>query len=564
MSRLVLLVSSILSFSILGSTASWDSADWSRTATLAKGENRENIYNLEQSKLEKLSHKGYLHALQYPVTVTGLLVPYDPLKNFLEADEVNPLRRLVTKLAKKKVGFNDMDEMYSWLGANSYNDEDATGIYRIPYPNGEKPDFPMGVTLMETARGTGMTFSCATCHSANLFGTTVMGLTNKRVRANEFFHMAKKTVPLIPSRLFKVSTRATEDERLMFKRTKYNLNSVGVVVPQVVGLDTSLPQVALSLSRRNLDEYATKNKFLEKFPRKNELEHFVADSKPAVWWNLKYKTRWLSDGSIVEGNPILTNFLWNEIGRGTDLKKLEKWMQDNTETIKELTVAAFSTKAPRWTDFFDVETIDLEVAKRGEVVFKKRCAECHGNYEKAWNLPNAHELDAVELLETTLVDYHKKTPVKDVGTDPQRYQGMKYFAKRLNDLKISKWMKTTVVPQKGYVPPPLVGIWARYPYLHNNSIPNLCAFLTRADKRPKKFVQGPADNRETDFDSECVGYPVGDAIPKEWWKDKDAIFDTTKPGLRNIGHTKAFIDKDGNELLTPTQKRELIVFLKTL
>jgi cytochrome c1 len=542
----------------------WDNADWSRNATLPLGETRENIYRLSPEDFQETKDKGIIHALEYPVTVTGLLVPYEPLKNFFEAEERNPLRRLVTRIAKKQVGFNDIQGMYDWLGVNPYNDEDATGIYKIPYPNGVKPDYPMGVTMMKTSKGTGMTFSCATCHSSKLFGKTVMGLTNKRVRANEFFHMAKKTVPKVPSRLFKVATRATEDERLQFKRTKYNLNSVGVVVPQVVGLDTSLPQVALSLARRNLDEYATKNKFLEKFPRKNPLTHFVADSKPAVWWNLKYKTRWLSDGSIVAGNPILTNFLWNEIGRGTDLKELEKWMQENTETIKELTVAAFSTKAPRWTDFFDVSTIDLEMAKRGEKVFKKRCAECHGRYEKAWNLDNADELSPIELLETTVVKYHKKTPVKDVGTDPGRYEGIKHFAKRLNDLKISKWMKTTVEPQKGYVPPPLVGIWARYPYLHNNSIPNLCAFLTRDDLRPKKFVQGPADNIETDFDSECVGYPVGDDIPKDWWKDKDAIFDTTKPGLRNVGHIKAFISKDGRELLSPVQKKELIMFLKTL
>ena len=552
------------SFSVTANTSSWDNADWSLSATLAEGENRENIYNLDSSKFKEMQKKGFIHALQYPVSVTGLLVPFEPLQNFLEADEKNPLRRLVAKLAKKKIGFTDVQGMYDWVGANPYNDEEATGIYNIPYPNGVKPEYPMGVTMMKTSKGVGMTFSCATCHTATLFGKSVMGLTNKRVRANEFFHMAKKSIPLIPSRLFKVSTRATEDERLMFKRTKKNLKSVGAITPQVIGLDTSLPQVALSLSRRKLDEYATKSKFLEKFPRKNALNNFVADSKPAVWWNLKYKTRWLSDGSIVEGNPILTNFLWNEIGRGTDLRELEKWMQKNTESIKELTVAAFSTTAPRWTDFFDVATIDLEVAKRGEKVFKKRCAECHGDYDKAWNLPNASELTAVELLETTLVRYHKKTPVKDVGTDPQRYQGMKHFAKRLNDLKISKWMKTTVKPQKGYVPPPLVGIWARYPYLHNNSIPNLCAFLTRAELRPKKFVQGPSNNPETDFTSECVGYPVGKDIPKSWWKDKDAIFDTTKPGLRNIGHTKAFIDKEGNELLTPNQKRELIVFLKTL
>jgi len=545
--------------------SSWDTADWSRNFKLPKGETRENIYDVSEVELAKLKHNGYLHALQYPVTVTGLLVPIDPLRDFLEADEKNPLRRLVSKIAKKRVGFNSVQEMYDWVGLNPYNDNEVeTGIYQIPYPGGVKPDFPMGATIMNTKKGKGLTFSCATCHTSSLFGKSVMGLTNKRVRANSFFHMAKKTVPFIPSKLFQIGTRANDDERQQFRRTKYNLNAIGAVVPQVLGLDTSLPQVALSLARRNNDEYATKNKFLEKFPRQNPLNHFVADSKPAVWWNLKYKTRWLSDGSIVEGNPIFTNFLWNELGRGTDLKELEKWMQNNTQKIKELTAAAFSTKAPRWTDFFEASTIDISSAKRGEKIFENSCAKCHGSYEKAWNLPSAEELNEVELLETTKVSYHEQTPVKDVGTDPQRYQGMKFFSERLNELKISKWMQTKVEPQKGYVPPPLVGIWARYPYFHNNSVPSLCALLTKAEDRPKKFVQGPAINKETDFDSECVGYPVGKDIPKEWYKDKDAIFNTSKRGLRNIGHTKMFLDKQGNEKYSPSQKKDLINFLKTL
>ena len=157
-------------------------------------------------------------------------------------------------------------------------------------------------------------------------------------------------------------------------RTKQNLKAVGVKQPQVLGLDTSLAQVALSLAKREQNAYATKSRRAQRRPRRNALSKKIADSKPAVWWNLKYKTRWLSDGSIVSGNPIHTNFLWNEIGRGADLKELEKWMEENEKTIQELTVAAFATEAPRWTDFFDVKTIDLEKAKREESHFKKLCS----------------------------------------------------------------------------------------------------------------------------------------------------------------------------------------------
>src|SRR5690606_37539105 len=153
--------------------------------------------------------------------------------------------------------------------------------------------------------------------------------------------------------------------------------------------DTSLSQVALSLAKRNKDAYATFNPLLERFPRKERLSHFVADSKPAVWWDLKYKTRWLSDGSVVSGNPVYTNFLWNEIGRGTDLKELDRWLDANPDVIKELTTAVFSTDAPRITDFFPVERIRIDRAQAGQRHFEKTCAGCHGTYVKKWELPDA-------------------------------------------------------------------------------------------------------------------------------------------------------------------------------
>lgn len=541
--------------------------DWSRDYQLPPETNRENIYEIEDSdKLEKIIRDGFIHALHYPVSVTGLHIPYEPLVHLLESDHENPLRKLLARITSSKTGFSSEKELYEWVGLNPYNPPDAEGIYQIPYPTGDtKPDFHMGASIVETSQGKGLTFSCTTCHSASLFGKSVLGLTNKKPRANQFFAMAKQTVPYIPSYFFQRSTEATDSEREMFRRTRQNLRSVGAVEPQVLGLDTSLPQVALSLARRGQDEHASKSRFYENFPRANPLNHFVADSKPGVWWNLKYKTRWLSDGSIVEGNPILTNFLWNELGRGTDLEELKEWMEKNPSTIKELTAAAFSTKAPRWSDFFPVEeTIDVQRAKRGERIFKQSCMECHGEYKKRWSESDSHHLSPAEKIETVEVIYHEKTPVKNVGTDSQRWQGMKYFAEDLNQLAISQWMQTTVEPQEGYVPPPLVGIWSRYPYFHNNSIPNLCALLSPPQERPRVFIQGPSDNPETDFSFDCVGYPLGDDIPREWWSMSDAIMDTTKSGLRNTGHYKMLLTDEGKEKYSRAEKMDLIEFLKTL
>ncbi|MBY0415879.1 MAG: hypothetical protein K2Q18_17030, partial [Bdellovibrionales bacterium] len=183
---------------------------------------------------------------------------------------------------------------------------------------------------------------------------------------------------------------------------------------------------------------------------------------------------------------------------------------------------------------------------------------------KAWSGENAEGLSDIEKLATTKVIYHDQTPVKDVGTDPQRYQAMKFFAEDLNNLAISKWMKTKIEPQVGYVPPPLVGVWARYPYFHNASVPTLCAVLSKEEDRPKTFYLGGAVNKETDFDQECVGYPIGAKIPAAWQKDPESKMDTSRPGLKNIGHTKMLLDSSGKEKFTAADKKDLIAYLKTL
>jgi hypothetical protein len=560
MKQLVLILANLISFNIL---ANYD-ADWSDKAYIPEGENRANIFNLTESELNQFKNNGIIHAEKYPVEVTGLLIPYKPLITFLESNPKNPLKKLLYELGKDFTGFKSEHELYSWLGISENNSENETGIYKIPFPNGKKDNLYAGAGLINKNGTNGLTFSCFACHSNYLFGKLVVGLTNKRPRANTFFHLARGTVPHLPTPLFALSTNSTKEEAEMFDRTKKNLVSVEALNPKVIGLDTSLSQIALSLARRNSDEYATKSPYFEKHPRPNILSTKVADSKPMPWWNVKYKTRWLSDGSIVEGNPIYTNILWNEIGRGTDLVVLEKWMQNNEQKINELTAAVFSTEAPKWTDFFDVKSINIENAKRGEIVFNKSCVNCHGSYEKAWSNPNAENLSDIEKVQTTKVSYHDRTPVEDVGTDSGRYEATKYFSDDLNKLAISKTMKTKVVPQIGYVPPPLVGVWSRYPYLHNNSIPNLCALVNPPKKRPTSFYQGPSVDAKTDFDFECVGYPTGEKIPKVWLKDTESLFKTTTPGLSNTGHYQMFLDKNGNELYSEADKKDLIEYLKTL
>lgn len=538
-------------------------ADWSRDFEVHSA--RENLYQYPEAQFEKTVMAGRKHALFYPVSVSQMTIPYRPLKNFFETKPNDPVRELLFKLAKVVSPFKSMEEVFSWLGVHDFpNGIQAETPNAFPNLTAAEKELPMGATLFDTPDGKALTFGCAACHSADLFGVKVLGLTNRFPRANEFFRKGATLAPYVNTFLFKEMLNTTEGEREILVRAKHNLKFVGTKEPISIGLDTSLAQVALSLAKRKKDDYATPTDFSHRFPRRNKLETMVADSKPAVWWNVKYKNRWLSDGSIVSGNPVHTNFLWNEIGRGTDLKELEVWLKDNDETIEALTAAVFASRPPRYEKFFGLEAINIEKAKRGQAHFVQSCQKCHGTYEKGWNQLNANALSKTALIQNVKVTYHLKTPVKDVGTDPGRYLGMNEFAADLNRLAISKSIGAVVEPQKGYVPPPLDGVWSRWPYFHNNSIPNLCALLTPAVKRPVTYVAGKAINKQTDFDQECVGYPIGDKAPSAWKKDPEYLFDTRVEGLSNKGHDDRIFIKDDQEIYTQAQKLELIEFLKTL
>jgi mono/diheme cytochrome c family protein len=539
-------------------------ADWSRDFEVHSP--RENLYELPSQEFQETVMMGRRYALLYPVTVSKLTIPYYPLKRFFDSPPTDPVKKLLFDLAQVVSPFKNMTQVFSWLGLHNYPTTiQAQTPNALPELTPEEKQLPMGATLFKSDEGdVALTFGCAACHTADLFGVKVLGLTNRFPRANEFFRKGASLAPYVNTFIFKGMLSATEGERLILVRAKDNLKYVGTKAPMSVGLDTSLAQVALSLAKRRPDEYATKTAYALHFPRRNKLSTMVADSKPAVWWNLKYKNRWLSDGSIVSGNPVHTNFLWNEIGRGADLKELQSWLKDNSDKITALTAAVFASRSPRYEKFFGVDAIDLQKAQRGETHFVQSCQKCHGTYEKGWSANKPESLSKTQLIQNVRVTYHVKTPVKDVGTDPGRYLGMAEFADDLNRLAISKALGTVVEPQKGYVPPPLDGIWARWPYFHNNSVPNLCALLTPAPGRPVTYVAGPAKDKATDFDQECVGYPLGDRAPLEWRKDPEFLYDTRKEGLSNSGHDQRIFLRDGQEIYTKEQKLELIEFLKTL
>ncbi len=534
--------------------------DWSAGALVLAP--RSNPYGWDAETLARYKRQGQIHALNYPIEVSGALGPWESLRSFLDERQPDPIKAILKTIFGSTMKIKSTDDLFAWLGLHSYPANPAQG--EIPYPGTARPTLRMGASTFDFNGAQALTLSCATCHAGEIFGKRILGMTNRFPRANEFFVQGKKITEKLSPGLFNLVMNPSKEELAIYKQLRERARAIEARTPTVEGLDSAVAQVVLSLTHRNIDEWATFNPDLEKSPRANPVREFIADSKPMPWWNVKYKNRWTADGAVVSGNPIYTNIIWNEIGRGTDLKALSNFLKERPQMIDEYATAVFSSEAPLITEFYPAEKLKLARAKKGEALFGTMCSKCHGSYVKNWSLPNAESLPLVEQLKTAEVRYHMDTPVINVGTDPNRAKAGQWVAEALNPLAILKEFGIKLEPQNGYVPPPLVGIWARFPYFHNNSAPNLCAVLTPASQRPKSYQPGEIVDRERDYDWECGGYPLGEKTPKEWFKSKARFYDTTKPGLSNSGHDERIFVKNGVYLLEGEKRGDLIEFLKTL
>src|SRR5690606_14765605 len=104
------------------------------------------------------------------------------------------IRRLISKLTKLVSPFDSLKEFYAWMGLHDYPVIMAEFGPNVIANMGELQKHSMGVTLTHDPQAQFMTFGCASCHSADLFGTKVLGMTNRFPRANETFRLGKEVL----------------------------------------------------------------------------------------------------------------------------------------------------------------------------------------------------------------------------------------------------------------------------------------------------------------------------------------------------------------------------------
>ncbi len=250
--------------------------------------------------------------------------------------------------------------------------------------------------------------------------------------------------------------------------------------------------------------------------------HHDMDAPP--WWHVHRKKNLYIDGFAPQAHRPLMQFMLVEQNGPEDFASWE-------EDFRHVQAYIQSLRPPKFP-----QPIDTKLAEQGRGVFETHCAECHGTYGEASNYPE--RLVDWEIVRTDRVRLDALTP-----KHRQRY-AQSWFAVGHSE--------RVVIKPAGYVAPPLDGIWATAPYLHNGSIPTLWHLL-RPDSRPKAWQR-----RSSLMDYEKVGLKITSGETKDAPANlPQNRFDTERFGKSAEGH-------DFAAALDESERTELLEYLKTL
>jgi mono/diheme cytochrome c family protein len=302
--------------------------------------------------------------------------------------------------------------------------------------------------------------------------------------------------------------------------------------------------------------------------------HMTVD--PAAWWRVKKKN----------------SLFWNGYTRGYhhgSMALASALCVENADTANHVTgefpdVQAFveSVQAPVWPSSF--KTINQTMATAGQTVFNQNCASCHGTY--ATNPRNVAADTYPALLvnaDAVGTDYvwarsgwMGNLTVMNSGVDSTAYAQVTSLAPWDGTFTpgVPAPFFNDTPPGPGYVAPPLDGLWASAPYLHNGSIPDMDSLLTPSHRPTywtrncemqgifhaqgdpvycsKDLNQGNNTGGNNNF-----GFNYSSTLPPNLGGYGKYTYDTTVWSQGNGGHTYG-------SSLSQSDKNNLIEYLKQI
>ncbi len=360
--------------------------------------------------------------------------------------------------------------------------------------------------------------NCLQCHAEYLDGQVYVGLGD-----TNFDYTIDTTTA---AEALKVLVRDNPDEQALVNKWAQRVQTIAPYVQtKTIGVNPADSLTEVLLAHRDRETLAwTETPLLDL-----EAPYAIPISVPP-WWFMKKKNAMFYTGS----------------GRGDHARFMMSASTLCTDSVEEAAgidaqfpdVRAFisSIEAPTYPR----EINELDAAS-GQILFTQNCSGCHGTYGENESYPNV--LVNVEYL----------------GTDPLLSESA-FNAK----LEFFDWYNESfygelahAVPTAGYVAPPLDGVWATAPYLHNGSIPTLLGVIM-PDQRPTFWSRDYTDYIIDEVEGGLIysEEPVGHAeILSAGLRAQ--VYDTTLKGYSNSGH-------NFGEHLTREEALSIVEFLKTL
>lgn len=359
--------------------------------------------------------------------------------------------------------------------------------------------------------------NCLTCHSESINGDFIIGLGN-----NSFdytFDASPMTNFLSVTLKNKFGTESSEWEAFQsFHKASQAIGPQIITDGPIVNPADKL--TAVLVAHRDPETLEWNDKAQLDIPEVN----IPTDVPP--WWLLKKKHAMFYTAigrgdfsKFLMASSILT------LTDTTEARKIDSHFPDVLAWINEL-------EAPKYPG-----NIDQSLLLKGKRIFELNCEQCHGKYGKEEEYPNL----LIQLDEVGTDPYLSNAYSDGLYSEFVSWYEKSWFAQSPNGGK--------VVIEGGYVAPPLDGIWASAPYLHNGSVPTIEQLLN-SKERPKYWKWSNSDDA---YDTDAFGLRYVEVESK---LDKKT-YDTTMQGYQNTGHT--FGDDLDND-----ERRALIEYLKTL
>jgi mono/diheme cytochrome c family protein len=360
--------------------------------------------------------------------------------------------------------------------------------------------------------------NCLACHGGWLDGKVVPGLGNTQTQFQTSLRLPSKIISRIAKKRY---PEGTPERAALANFVDHYRNIASYVHTNNPGVAPAFRLEEACTMHRNPQDLSYKTT-----PNYPMMAYTLASDVPPLW-------------NIDRKNALY----YNAMGKG-DFRKLllQAVVLATPDSSTARQALGHFTDVLAWAKQLQPPpypfSIQKDLVAKGQQVFEQHCKGCHGRYSGdstfypnkvvALHVVKTDPLYAVYLAQHAgLADWYNKS----------------WFARSVPQSRME--------PEYGYIAPPLDGIWATAPYLHNGSVPTLEDLLL-STQRPTYWRKRNPD-LQRGYDPQKAGWQY-DRTKKAGKKD---IFNTTKPGYSQQGH--AFGDK-----LTAEERKALIEYLKTL